>query len=518
MLTRSAGCLGLVLLFLLLLMGLVAAEPRGAVSEETWETAHVEGSRVGWHHVTTEVIDRDGERRLRTTSDLDLTFRRNQASVQLRMEQGDETTAEGKVLAVFMRQFTGRGLHLQLAGALEPDGRMHVLIDNGRIDRRLRWPEDVLGLQARELFFTKRKAAPGDRFLWAAYDPTVNTVVNLQVQVHDREEVNVAGQRQRLLRVDIVPEKIEVPGQSVQLPATVWWLDDSSRPVRRQMELTGLGQVVLTRSTKEAATAALGATAVLPDVNLRNLIPLNRALPRPRDTRSAVYRITLRDDPEPVTAFVQDEHQDVRTLPGEKALELHVHPVRPSAQPRGSSAVRTTEEAPGDEYRKPSHFISCDDARVKALAAQAVGSERDPWRKALRIEGWVKQNLRVDQAAALAPASQIARDLRGDCRQAALLGAALCRAEGIPARTALGLLYVDRNQRPALGFHMWVEVWHDGHWLGLDGTLGLGGVGADHLKVSDHSWHETASLTPLLPLYRVLGKASVDLVRFSHEN
>jgi hypothetical protein len=512
MLTRSARFLGLFLLVVL------AAEPLRQLAarteekvEETWETAHVEGARVGWHHLTTEAIDRDGERRLRTVSDLDLTFRRNQASVQLRMEQGDETTPEGKVLAVLMRQYTGRGLHLQLAGALESDGRMHVLIDNGRIDRRLRWPEDVLGLQAREQFFTKRKTAPGDRLVWTAYDPIVNTVVNLQVQVRDKEEVSVAGQRQRLLRVDIVPEKIEVPGQSVQLPTVVWWLDDASRPVRRQTELTGLGQVVLTRSTKEAATAALGTTAALPDVNLRNLIPLNRALPRPRETRSAVYRITLRDDPDPATAFVQDEHQESRVVPGEKALELSVHPVRPSAQPG-------KVEVAGEEYRKPSHFISSEDERVKALAAQAVGNERDPWRKAVRIEGWIKQNLRVDQAAALVPASQIARDPRGDCRHAALLGAALCRAEGIPARTALGLLYVERNQRPALGFHMWVEVWHDGHWLGLDGTLGLGSVGADHLKVSDHSWHETASLTPLLPLYRVLGKASVDLVRFSHEN
>jgi hypothetical protein len=158
-----------------------------------------------------EEVQRDGQRFLRTTAELDLTFRRNQAVLSLRQEQGDETTPDGKVLAVFMRQSSGPKLLLQLAGNLEPDGRMHVLIDKGRIERRLRWSDEVLGLSQREQLFAKRKPAPGDRFQIAVYDPTVNTVVTLQVQVRDPEEVSVVGRNQRLLRVDLVPEKIEVP-------------------------------------------------------------------------------------------------------------------------------------------------------------------------------------------------------------------------------------------------------------------------------------------------------------------
>jgi transglutaminase-like putative cysteine protease len=248
------------------------------------------------------------------------------------------------------------------------------------------------------------------------------------------------------------------------------------------------------------------ASAALPDINLRNLIPLDRQLPRPRDLRLAVYRITLRDDPDPGAAFVQDAHQEVGAVQG-RTLELHVHPVRHAAGP-GPAAP------PGDEYRKPSHYLPCEDATVRAVAARAAAGERDPWHKALRMERWVRDNLRVDQTAALVPADRTARDLRGDCRHAALLTTALCRAEGLPARTAIGLLYVERNHRPYLGFHMWTEVWIEGRWLGLDGTPGTAGVGAGHLKVTDHSWHNTASLTPLLPLYRVLGKAAVEVIRF----
>jgi transglutaminase/protease-like cytokinesis protein 3 len=120
--------------------------------------------------------------------------------------------------------------------------------------------------------------------------------------------------------------------------------------------------------------------------------------------------------------------------------------------------------------------------------------------------------MRVDNAAALAPASQVARELRGDCRQYALLTTALCRAAGLPARTALGLVYVEKSGRPYLGLHMWTEVWVDGQWRGLDACLGPGGVGVGHVKVSDHSWHDVQSQTPLLPVARVLGKMTAEVV------
>jgi hypothetical protein len=74
------------------------------------------------------------------------------------------------------------------------------------------------------------------------------------------------------------------------------------------------------------------------------------------------------------------------------------------------------------------------------------------------------------------------------------------------------LIYVEKNHRPLMGFHMWTEVWIDGHWRGLDGTLGRGGVSATHVKISDSSWHDVQSLTPLLPVTRVLGKIGIEVM------
>ena len=113
---------------------------------------------------------------------------------------------------------------------------------------------------------------------------------------------------------------------------------------------------------------------------------------------------------------------------------------------------------------------------------------------------------------AMAPASHVAQTLEGDCTEYSMLAAAMCRAAGVPSRTAIGLVYVD-GARPFLGFHMWTEVYVRGAWVATDATLGQGGVGPTHIKVTEHSWHETQSLTPLLPLNRVLGKVAVEVIR-----
>ena len=502
------------------------AESADKIVEESWESASLDGVKVGSVHTTVTAVQGD-VKRLRATVALELSFQRHNATMRLRMAQGDEETADGAVVGVFMKQSQesrgGVTPPLQLSGTLE-DGRMHVQIDGGRVDRRLRWGADVVGVYRLEHFFQEHKPKPGDHYSFPFYQPTLNAVVPMQVLVKDREEAPSAGdpkggagdkggETPPLLRVELRPDRIEGSGLSVQLPAEVWWLDADFVPVRRQMELEGLGAILRTRTTQDAATVA--GAGRLPDLNQKNLIPLNRTIPHPHATRAAVYRIALHDDPAPETAFARDGHQDVVNVQG-SAFELHVHPVR--LTPSQTLSPKAGEGREGDaapapaEYLESCRYIDCDDARVKELARTAVGAESDPWNKARRIERWVKQNMRPDDGAALAPAGEVARTLRGDCRHYALLTAALCRAAGVPARTAVGLIYVEKASKPYFGFHMWTEVYVNGQWLGLDGTLGLGGVGAAHLKVADHSWRDVESLTPLLPVSRILGKTTITVV------
>ncbi len=192
-----------------------------------------------------------------------------------------------------------------------------------------------------------------------------------------------------------------------------------------------------------------------------------------------------------------------------KTLELEVRAVRepPAKAPEGAKVA--------DEYLQSNYFINSANARVKELAEEAVGKETDPWKKAKRIERWVKNNMKVQNfTEAMATADHVAKTLEGDCTEHAMLAAAMCRAAGVPSKVAVGLVYVDQAKGAVLGFHMWTEVWVRGEWVPIDATLGQGGIGAAHLKISDHSWHDTQSLKPLLPIMRVmLAKPAIEVVR-----
>ena len=264
------------------------------------------------------------------------------------------------------------------------------------------------------------------------------------------------------------------------------------------------GPSFLHAQLREAALRQSNSSTVV-DIGLKTLIPLNRAIPKPYDTRSVLYRITIRGDSDVTTAMVSDAHQEIKNVKGD-TFDLLVHPVR--------SAVPKTETATAKEFIESSYYIPSDDPLIRDLARKAVGTEEDEWRKAVRIESWVKQHMRIDNGAPLRARRRSARDLRGDCRHYALLTTALCRAEGLPARTALGLIYVEKQgQKPSLGFHMWTEVCIQGTWRGLDAMLGRGGVSAAHIKIADHSWHDTRSLTPFLPVSRILGKVNIEVLK-----
>jgi len=473
----------------------------GKIIEETWEEARIEDSRVGYVHTIVQEA-REGKH-LRTTVVLDLALRRYGSVVRLRTEQATEETPTGRVVAVALRQGQEGARQLDLRGELE-EGQMHIKVDGGRLERRLAWPEGIVGLRSREHLFGKRRPAVGDRFEFLRYEPMFNAVTTVLVQVRGKETVTLPGGTKSLLRVDMMPDRLEAPGVKVQPPGWTWWLDSDFVPVRRTFDLEGLGTVVLTRSTaREALTPATPGVAA--DTGAKTLIPVDRRIARPYSIRSAVYRITFREDADRDLPFRDDTHQEVRRLDRDR-FELHVHP--PAAPLRRADAG-----PPPEDCLTACHYIDSDAEVVQSLAARAAGDEKDPWRKARRIERWVKQQMRVDNSAPLVNASTAARDLRGDCRHYALLTAALCRAAGVPARTAIGLLYVERGGRPQMGFHMWTEVWIDGQWLGLDATLGRGNVDAVHIKITDHSWKDTQSLTPLLPVNRVLGKLRVEVVR-----
>jgi transglutaminase-like putative cysteine protease len=155
--------------------------------------------------------------------------------------------------------------------------------------------------------------------------------------------------------------------------------------------------------------------------------------------------------------------------------------------------------------------VQSDDSAIIEMAAEAAGEAAEPWKVATALERYVNQAIReVNFAQALATAADVAQTKEGDCTEHAVLLAALARARGIPARAAIGLVYVEAKQE--LGFHMWNELYLDGRWVPFDGTLGRGGIGGGHLKLSHSSLSGSEGFSAFLPVAQVMGRLKVEVL------
>jgi transglutaminase-like putative cysteine protease len=494
----------LVLGFLVLCVPVALADqPQGKVVADTWEVVRLGGYRVGHVHTLTREVAVKEAKVLHTSMQFELTLKRSGAVQKLKFENGSDETADGKVLGVSMRME-----QVAQEGVVEEKG-LHVKVNGGQIDKYVPWNDEVVGLYRQEQIFKDRKVKAGDKFTFSSYEPSLTTVVMVRGKVSDAEEVATLKGKKKLLRAELASDAIVVPKQGtdetfkIQLPKMIVWLDKDLTPVRRQTDMPGLGTIVLLRTDRETATAEV---ETVPDILANVNIPLNRTIANPTATRSVVFRITVKDDDDPTTALAQDARQEIKNARG-SSFELHVKAIR------SPQKVEKPDAAAREEYLKSCFYLKCDDARVKAQTEEAVGEETDPLKKARKIERWVCDNVRNDNHVPFVPADQVARLLKGDCRQHAMLAAAMCRAAGVPSRTAVGLVYTtDAQSKPLMAYHMWTEVWVQGQWLAIDPELGQGSIAATHVKIADHSWHDTHSVTPLLSVARVLDKLSIEVI------
>ena len=84
----------------------------------------------------------------------------------------------------------------------------------------------------------------------------------------------------------------------------------------------------------------------------------------------------------------------------------------------------------------------------------------------------------------------------------------MCRAAGIPARTAVGLVYVD--SLGGFGFHMWNEVYVNRRWVAVDATFRQSEVDATHIKLGDSSLSTVAPYESFMSVVRVFNRMKID--------
>ena len=98
-------------------------------------------------------------------------------------------------------------------------------------------------------------------------------------------------------------------------------------------------------------------------------------------------------------------------------------------------------------------------------------------------------------------AVQVLETLAGDCNEHTVLYVALARALGLPARTAVGLVYL----RGSFFYHAWPEVWL-GEWVAVDPTFGDAPADAAHIRFV------IGGLAQQVEIVRLIGRLNIEVL------
>ena len=478
---------------------------------ETWDVIYAQGVKVGHGFTRRSAIREGDEDLLRFEGGLTLFVHRSGQAMRSEIRLASLETADGQIRGFESRAQLGPS-PIVTKGRLAGDRMLVDTTTAGQtVAGEIPWTRDDRGFFAVEQSLLAKPMQPGERRTLRVLQPIFNQVSTVELVARALEPTELLAGTRELLRIDTTTV---MPGSAAQADTridTVYWTDSAGETLK---VFTPIMDQMAYRTTKELALADTGEAPL--DLNLASIVKLDRPLERPHDARRVRYRVRLEGD-DPARVFVNARAQRVTPIDDHTA-ELIVRAVQPDT-PVGGFA--TDALPPADEYRQPNSFIQSDNRRVVAMAREAAGTQTDPWKTAVALEDFVHRKITAkNYSQAFATAAEVAESLEGDCTEHAVLLAALARARGIPARVAIGLVYVPDapgapTEKGGGGFlyHMWTEVYCAGGWVGLDGTRGLGGVGPTYLKLAVSSLRDATAYSSFLPVAQVLGRLKIDVLQ-----
>jgi len=324
--------------------------------------------------------------------------------------------------------------------------------------------------------------ATGARHQWTMFDPATLRNSPVVVEVGKRELVRGAG-------VAPIPAfRVEMTFAGLR---TTSWVTDTGEVVREE---SPLGLITI-RESPESARAMAVSNRIREDLlQTAAVVPrMNTRIDEPRDVR----RLRLRVRGLEAAALPRGDLDGVAQRIDGDVVEL--------IDPRQLKAERADPDA--SRYLAAEPFIESDAPEIRAEADAAVRGIDGDRARAERLTRYVNALLDKKPTVSLPSAREVLRTKVGDCNEHTALYVAMARASGIPARIAVGLVFV----HGAFYYHAWPEVYVDraagrGLWLPVDPTLNEFPADATHLRLTRGGLDKQAAILPLI------GRVAIDVV------
>lgn len=335
---------------------------------------------------------------------------------------------------------------------------------------------DVRTLQERPalaLSLGRRLAAAGlttgATHQFQVFDPATLTNAPMTVVVGERELLRLAGLPIPAFRVEM---------QFAGLRATSW-ITDTGEVVREE---SALGMLVVKEPADEAQRMAVSERVRADLVQTAAIVPeMEQRIDDGRTVRRIVMELSGAEVPR------GDLNGAGQTASGNR-IEI-LDPRELKAGPLADDLAR---------YLAPEPLIESDAPEIIAETETALRGATDPRAMAERLTRHVNALLDKKPTISIPSAKEVLRTQIGDCNEHTALYVAMARAAGIPARVAVGLVYL----HGAFFYHAWPEVYlregGGGLWLPVDPTLNQFPADATHLRIARGGLDKQTVVLPLI--------------------
>jgi Transglutaminase-like superfamily len=314
----------------------------------------------------------------------------------------------------------------------------------------------------------------GTRYHWTVFDPATLHNAGVVVDVGKREVVSAGGPPMPAFRVEM-----EFSGLR-----TTSWVTDTGEVVREE---SPLGLITVRESAERARTMAVPLKVQTDMYDAAAIVPAGRErIDEPRDVRRLRVRLEGADL----------SHADLDGV-AQTSTRSSTSATIDIRDPQTLAAEDADVTA--SSFLRPEPLIESDDAEIIREAQQAVRSVTGRRAQAERLTRYVNGLLEKKPTVSIPSAREVLRTRVGDCNEHTALFVAMARAVGIPARIAVGLVFV----RGAFYYHAWPEVYiadgnNRGLWLPVDPTLNEFPADATHIRLARGGLDKQTAILPLI--------------------
>lgn len=465
---------------------LVAAEPQ---VEEVWFRMLVNGEPSGW----SVIREKRADDRITTETETHIVMRRLGQPIEMNISTGFTESKDHKPLDAMFDMGAG-AIAMTSNYAFKPDGIHITSSQMGRQNTRVvpnpaqAW---MTPLQI-ERYTTEQLTKGAKEFQTVSFDTTMFAqLVTTSYKVLGEEVITVGGRQ-------VPAYKLESVISVMPTAKSIVYADRAGRPLRLDIDMMGM-KMVQERADKTLAQSKVSGAELMSGT----LITVDKPFAEPRKLERAVYTLSVAEGELPTLPDTSSQtFARINKQKGTLVVDLNKAATRNGAKPAVARSI----------------IVDGADPNIVKLKNQVVrGLGNDPAERAEAMRAFVNEY--IDEKSldvGFATASEVCKTRQGDCSEHAVLLAAMLRADGIPSRTASGLMYVPAfdDQQQVFGYHMWTQAWIDGRWVDYDAVLPAGvRYDATHITVGTSLMNDGGWVNDFVKLAPLMGQLSIEVVK-----